>query len=296
MRDCLIPFALIHCLLYSTLIGQVETVIPDQPEIIVVNTGQLDAFQNLEIGNYAIALEQFDKMLKEKPRYISALIGRAKSLFQLKRYQEAHDAYLKVLKKNAFDVHSLEGLGSSALFLNQTDLALSYFIKALDLKPDNARIYHAIAVSQICNSDYLNAAESAKMASLMYNKKGLEAPYSLIIAYFSYAQMNDKGNMQQVLSYSKKLDFSPEWPLPIIEYIKGEIEAPELISMVRSLKEEIEAHTYIGLKLKFDKDYQASLRHLNWAAKKDDGNVLETLVAKYTLEELKEDISHALNY
>ena len=92
MRDCLITFALIHCLLYSTLIGQVETVIPDQPEIIVVNTGQLDAFQNLEIGNYAIALEQFEQLLKEAPRYISALIGRAKSLFQLRKYQEAHDA------------------------------------------------------------------------------------------------------------------------------------------------------------------------------------------------------------
>ena len=296
MRGYLFTFALIHCLLYSTLIGQVETVIPDQPEVILVNTKQVDAFQNLEVGNYAIALEQFDKMLKEKPHYISALIGRAKSLFQLKRYQEAHDAYLKVLKKNAFDVHSLEGLGSSALFLNQTDLALSYFIKALDLKPDNARIYHAIAVSQICNSDYANAAESAKIASLMYNKKGFEAPYSLIIAYFSYAQINDSNNMQQLLSYMKKSNFSPTWPSPVIDFIEDKIKASDLITMVRSLKEEIEAHTYIGLKFKFDKDYRASLRHLNWVAKKDDGNVLETLVAKYTLEQLKEDISHALNY
>lgn len=296
MRDCLLPFALIHCLLYSTLIGQVETVIPDQPEVIVVNTGQLDAFQNLEIGNYAIALEQFEQLLKEKPHYISALIGRAKSLFQLRKFQEAHDAYLKVLEKNASDIHSLEGLGSSALFLNQTDLALSYFNKALDLKPDNARIYHAIAVSQICNSDYLNAAESAKMASLMYNKKGLEAPYSLIIAYFSYAQMNDRENMQQVLSYSKKLDFSPEWPLPIIEYMKGEIEASELISIVQSDKEEIEAHTYIGLQLQLDGEFQASKKHLNWVQKSNRNDIIETLIAKHMLEQSEEGISHAFHY
>ena len=83
MRDCLIPFALIHFILYSNLIGQIETVIPEQPEIIVVNTGQLDAFQNLEIGNYAIALEQFEQLLKEKPNYISALIGRAKAFYNL---------------------------------------------------------------------------------------------------------------------------------------------------------------------------------------------------------------------
>lgn len=155
----------------------------------------------------------------------------------------------------------------------------------MDLKPDNAKIYHAIAVSQICNSDYHNAAESAKMASLMYNKKGLEAPYSLIIAYFSYAQINDKDNMQQVLSFSKKLDFSPEWPLPIIEYMKDEIEAPELISMVQSDKEEIEAHTYIGLQLQLDGEFQDSQKHLNWVQKSNRNDIIETLIAKHMLEQ-----------
>ena len=296
MRDRLIPFALIHCLLYSTLIGQVETVIPDQPEVIVVNTGKLDAFQNLEIGNYAIAFEQFEQLLKEKPDYISALIGRAKCLFQLRKYKEAHDAYLKVLEKNASDIHTLEGLGRSALFLNQTDLGLFYFNKALDLKPDSARIYHAIAISQICNSDYLNAAESAKMASLMYNKKGLEAPYSLIIAYFSYAQINDRENMKEVLSYINKLDFSPEWPLPIIEYIRGKIEVPELISMVQSDNEEIEAHTYIGFQLQLNREFQASKKHLNWVQKSNRNDIVETLIAKHMLEHSEERISHAFHY
>ena len=97
MRDYLLPFALLYYLLFSTLIGQVETEIPDQPGVILVNTGKLDAFQNLEFGNYAIALEQFEELIKEKPHYISALIGRAKSLFQIGEYQEAQDAYLKVL-------------------------------------------------------------------------------------------------------------------------------------------------------------------------------------------------------
>ena len=239
MKDHLSPCALIYCLFFLTLNGQVETIFPDQPDIILVQTDRLDAFQNLEAGNYELALEQFDQLLKEKPNYISALMGKAKGLLQSGQYQEAYDTYLKVLAKDPSDHYSLKGIGNAALFLDQADIALSYYKRALVFKPSDAQLYEAIAVSQMCTNDYLNAAESAKMASLMYNKKGIEAPYSLILAYFSFAQINDKENMQQVLSYGKKFNFKQRWPTPVVQYIKGEINASELISLVQSEKEEI---------------------------------------------------------
>ena len=296
MNVSLLSFTLFLCFCFLNLNGQVETMIPDQPEVIIVNTGQLDAFQNLEAGNYNLALEQFDQLLKEKPTYVSALMGRAQSLFQLSKYQDAYDTYLKVYERNASDIYSLEGLGNSALFLEQPELALAHFKKALALKPDNGQIYHTMAVSQICNNDYLNAATSAKMASLMLNKKGLEAPYSLILAYFCFAEINDKENMQLVLSYSKNSHFTRAWPAPIIQFIKGEINAPELISLVQSEEEEIEAHVYIGLKLKYDEQYKASEMHLNWVKNSGRNDVLETLIAKHILKQSKGTISHALHF
>lgn len=281
MKDYLLPCALIHCLVFFTLNGQVETSFPDQPDIIEVNTGELDAFQNLEAGNYNLALEQFDQLLKESPHYISAFMGKAKSLFQLGQYQEAFDTYLKASEKDAFDISSLEGLGNSALFLDQIDLALSYYSKVLVIKPDHAKIYHAIAVSHMCKNDYLNAAESAKIASLMYNKKGMHSPYSLILAYFSYALMDDKENMNQLLNYTKSFSFSGTWPSPIIRLIQGEIESFELISLVQSEKQEIEAHTYIGLKLRLDREFNASKMHLDWVRKSKTSDLLEALIAKH---------------
>ena len=178
MKDHLSPCALIYCLFFLTLNGQVETIFPDQPDIILVQTDRLDAFQNLEAGNYELALEQFDQLLKAKPNYISALMGKAKSHLQSGQYQKAYDTYLKVLAKDPSDHYSLKGIGNAALFLDQADIALSYYKRARVFKPSDAQLYEAIAVSQMCTNDYLNAAESAKMASLMYNKKGIEAPYS----------------------------------------------------------------------------------------------------------------------
>ena len=285
MKDHLSPCALIYCLFFLTLNGQVETIFPDQPDIILVQTDRLDAFQNLEAGNYELALEQFDQLLKEKPNYISALMGKAKSHLQSGQYQEAYDTYLKVLAKDPSDHYSLKGIGNAALFLDQADIALSYYKRALVFKPSDAQLYEAIAVSQMCTNDYLNAAESAKMASLMYNKKGIEAPYSLILAYFSYAQINDKENMQQVLSYGTKFNFKQRWPTPVVKHIKGEINAYELISLVQSEKEEIEAHTYIGLKLRLNEQFDESEIHLSWAKDSGRNDILETLIAKHILRQ-----------
>jgi len=285
MKDHFSPCALIYCLFFLILDGQVETIFPDQPDVILVQTDRLDAFQNLEAGNYELATEQFDQLLKEKPNYISALMGKAKSHLQTGQYQEAYETYLKVLAKDPSDHYSLKGIGNAALFLDQADIALSYYKRALVFKPFDAQLYEEIAVSQMCTNDYLNAAESAKMASLMYNKKGIEAPYSLILAYFSYAQINDKDNMQEVLSYGKKFNFKQRWPTPVVQYINGEINASELISLVQSEKEEIEAHTYIGLKLRLNEQFDESEIHLSWAKDSGRNDILETLIAKHILRQ-----------
>ena len=190
IKDCLLLYALFYCIVFSNLYGQVETTMPDQPEVIIVNTIQLDAFQNLEAKNYELAIEQFDQLLKERPNYISALMGKAKSYLEFGQYQEAYDAYLKALEKDPSDHYSLEGLGHAAMFLNQADLALTYYKRALVYRPYDAQLYEAIAVSQICTNNYLNAAESAKMASLMYNKKNM---------------FNDRA-LEETTSYEKKLE------------------------------------------------------------------------------------------
>ena len=63
MKDYLSPCALIYCLFFLTLNGQVETIFPDQPDIILVQTDRLDAFQNLETGNYELALDQIGPII-----------------------------------------------------------------------------------------------------------------------------------------------------------------------------------------------------------------------------------------
>ena len=53
----------------------------------------------------------------------------------------------------------------------------------------------------------------------------------------------------------------------------------------KSDKEEIEAHTYIGLQLQLYGEFQASKKHLNWVQKSNKNDIIETLIAKHMLEQ-----------
>ena len=264
-----------------SLHGQVETYAYGSPEIIEVNSMSRDAFQQLDIGDYDGALVQFNQILESKPDYTSALMGRAKCLFELGQYLDAFDSYLKVVNKDARDVYALEGLGNSALYLNQFDQALNYYHKAISIYPENSTVYHSMAVALICQKNYEKATEYLKTAILMYNKRGLDAPYSLLLSYVCYAQSKSQVRINELLRYIKSFNFSPTdgWVTDLLRYIQGDIESTTLLAKVVSREQEVEAHTYIGFKLLFLGDKERSEQHLKWVRSIEDYHSIETIIA-----------------
>lgn len=240
-----------------------------------------DAFQQLDHGDYEGALIQFNQLLESNPYYVSALMGKAKCLFELGQYLEAFDSYLKVVDKDESDVYALEGLGNTALYLNQFDQALNYYQKAISIYPENSTIYHSMAVALLCQKNYKMATEHLKTAILMHNKKGLEAPYSLLLSYVCYAQSKSESRVDELLRYIKSFNFSPRnnWATKILRYIQGEIESTTLLANVVSRAQEIEAHTYIGFKLLFDGEKDRAEKHLEWVRSIEDYRSIETIIA-----------------
>ncbi len=55
------------------------------------------AWELLDAGKPAQALEIFDRLLQTYPNHAPTLVGRANSLYELKRYQEAIATYKQAL-------------------------------------------------------------------------------------------------------------------------------------------------------------------------------------------------------
>ena len=172
------------------------------------------------------------------------------------------------------------GRGLAAFNLENFDEALNSFEHATADQPVNGFFYESIAWTLMCRGEYSKAAESAKTASLMYNREGEASLYPLLIAYFSYLEIGDIDNAQKTLKYAQQNIRARDWPLPVLQYISGTISKEELIGSVTNTAEETEAHTYIGLVLRLHGETAAAAKHLAWVRDRGDPRVFEHTLAR----------------
>jgi hypothetical protein len=147
-------------------------------------------------------------------------------------------------------------------------------------QPVNGFFYESLAWTQMCRGEFVDAAESAKKASLMYSRKGETSAYPLLIAYFSYHESGDAQNALHTLGYANKNKPVNQWPAPVIDYLSEKIGEADLISFVTNPAEETEAHTYIGLYLRLLGETDAADQHLQWVSQNGNSQVFEYTLAR----------------
>ena len=254
-----------------------------EPEIAPAKTSQVsvaEGYEQFKAGHLDEALAIFDKVLEKDSDNIEARFGQAVIFAEKKRHKDAFDAYNWITQQNPQHSGAWNGRGLAAFNLEDFDEALASFQRSVADQPVNGFYYESIAWAQMCRGKFQEAAESAKLALLMYNRKGITSLYPLLIAFFSYHESGDSENALRTLQYASKDKLTDHWPTPVIRYLNGKIDEAKLISFVSSLAEETEAHTYIGLYMRLLGETETANRHLNWVSQHGDSEVFEYTLAK----------------
>ena len=238
------------------------------------------AYELLELGDSLGALDHFQQALTVNAEDLSALLGQAMILADLGRHAEAYATYDNIVANYPRHAFAWNGRGLAAFNMEDFDTATSSFKQATTEQPINGFFYESLAWAQMCRGEFLGAATAAKIATLMYNKRGESSAYPLLIAYFAYLEADDQGNAQASLDYALRNKPLNVWPSPVIDYLAGSSTASELIGYVQNSAQETEAHTYIGLKLRTEGDEDAAKKHLEWVARNGDKRVFEYTLAR----------------
>lgn len=247
---------------------------------LVENPLVTQAYNALEMGQTADALAMFEQVSESEAGNVPALLGRALIYSEQERHAQAFSAYDQILLHHPSHAFAWNGRGLAAFNLEDFDEALSSFKRATQDQPVNGFFYESLAWTQMCRGEFSDAAESAKTSMLMYTRNGEKAVYPLLIAYFSYLESGDIENARRSLNYAQN-NYDPNlWPAPIVDYLVGEINQSDLISFVMDSTEETEAHTYIGLKMRSEKQLAAADLHLNWVSRNGDSRVFEYTLAR----------------
>lgn len=244
------------------------------------HTKTAEAYQLLESGNTAAALEKFEFALKENTADLSARLGQAMIFAEQQRHTDAFNAFDTIVDQHPRHAFAWNGRGLAAFNLENFDQALLSFEQATAEQPLNGFFYESLAWTLMCQGQFQEAAKSAKQATLMYHRNKESSAYPLLIAYFSYLETGDLRNAQTTLRYAAENKPLNQWPSPVVDYLQGTITQNELISYVSDTTQETEAHTYIGLKLRGDGQLDSARKHLSWVAQHGDPRVFEYTLAR----------------
>lgn len=277
-------FGIVALILLSALPFMVlaqETIESAHTLQIIQNNPQVnEAYELFAAGQSEAALEQFQTALSDDSADLSAQLGRAMVFADLQRHKDAFSSYNDIVLQHPKHAFAWNGRGLAAFNMEDFDEALNSFEQATSGRPINGFFYETLAWTHMCRGEYSEAIVSAKTAALMYNRKREDSIYPMLITYFAYAETGDFESARKALNYAYQNKPANRWPSPIIDYIAGNINEAELISSVNSIGQETEAHAYIGLRHRINKELEVSKRHLNWVARNGDPRVFEYTLSR----------------
>lgn len=102
----------------------------------------------LAAGDFAGALERYERVLAADPNFSSALYYKGVALNALRRYEEALACFEALIAEDPRDAGALECKGAALNGLARHEESLKFYKKALELEPANAR--SLIAAAGLC--------------------------------------------------------------------------------------------------------------------------------------------------
>ena len=239
-----------------------------------------EAYQKLQSGDTQAALADFKAALSKNADDLSALLGSAMIYADLAEHDMAFKTYSEIVERYPNNAFAWNGRGLAAFNMEDFDEALSSFENATVDRPVNGFFYESLAWTRMCRGEFDEAADTAKTATLMYNRKGENTVYPLLIAYFSYLEADRLREATATLKYASQNKPVNQWPAPVVDYLTGAIDQSELISYVMDSAQETEAHTYIGLRLRVEGKTDLADKHLHWVSQHGDERVFEYTLAR----------------
>jgi tetratricopeptide (TPR) repeat protein len=259
---------------------------------------------NDALQRYAEAIEAYKTASKLNPKLFSAYHNLGNDYLKTGRVQAAADAYGQALQLEPDNLSSRAGLGSAYIRLGRTEEGLTQLREVVRRNPNNpniqidlARAYNHLgryeeavgsfsevirlvprfptAYFERCLANLYTgqseaaASDAAKFLELT-NWHNERAQYMVIIAALGYERAGRDSEKTKVLSTAVERAQTSLWPYPIIQYLRGEISAPDLLARATDNDKQTEVHAYLGMHLSTSGQATEALHHLQWV--KENGN------------------------
>lgn len=217
----------------------------------------------LRKGRHREAIAAFDKAIRLNPRSAETYNGRGIAYDELIQYERAIKDYDAALALNPKYAEAYFNRGNAYSDLGQSERAIKDYDEAIRLDQNNSGAYYNRGVAHM----NLGHSEVAADAQAYLNLKGWKderAQYMVIFGYIGDRRAQRDTEARKLLDEAATQCDKTVWPYPVIQYLRHEISAKDLLAAATDLNKKTEAETYLGLDLSLSGRQEEALTHLKW--------------------------------
>ena len=309
---------------YSSL-GQYERAIDDLNKAIALDPKNPGARTNIGlafymIGQYDRAVEDLSEAVKLAPSNAIVHLNRANVYARLGFKQQAIGDYETANHLNPRLIASyggtarlLEEMGRQSLALRNDNItpkpdsgavaldlanghalrsrgdwagAIAVYNRVLEHDPKQSEVYVARGWARLCAGVH-GADRDARSFLDLEGWRHRLSPYMALLGFLGSRQAGRESDAQTFLDEAIANTAPGTWPLPVLKYLRHDLNTEALLKSAAGETQETEAHTVVALEMLHRGDRKQALTHLRWVRDQGKTGSIASDLARATLERLE---------
>lgn len=271
---------------YDRAIVDLSEAIALEPKNAVTHFNRAEVF--IRLGMRERALEDFTESVRLAPKLAPAYAAIGRIEAQLGRREEAMRDFDMALKLDPKRM----GL---AIYPDRGDLrrqegdwsgALADYDQAIAFQPKRADLYVARGWARLGSGAEWADNDALAYLSIKGWHDGL-SPYMAILAALGARGTPREADARRVLDEAIINSPRRAWPVPVLHYLRGDIDEPRLFRAAGNLRQQAEAHAFVGLLRLQAGDRDGALAHLRDARDHGAAGSIAVDVARAALRRLE---------
>jgi tetratricopeptide (TPR) repeat protein len=199
-------------------------------------------------------------------------------------------AFEQATKANANHPHAWLGLSAATLMMHRDAQSGAAFARALSIE-SNPEYYldRAYIALRIGRNDV--AAEAAQRYVESVGLAETSAQYAAFLGAVARRRAGHAAEADAVLAAAQSTVRQGAWTASVLEFLRGQLDASQLLDKAKTNGQRTEAHTYIGLTLNDASRREEAVEHLRWVVERGAKNYTEYALARNELARLRHDAS-----
>jgi tetratricopeptide (TPR) repeat protein len=261
-------------------------------------------YAHLRLGNYNESVNALKAAIEMDETYIKAYSNLGQAYFLLGRHEEAAEILKQAVRinPNEWEPHSVLGRtymileryenaaellgeairidptkptdhfgrGAALAQIGRYEEAVESFTQGLTLRPQETQAYRSRAYANLNLGRGKAAAADAQEFLKISGGQNKHFLYMKLVIYLGNLQAGNQAEASQALEeITARSDYS-EWPIPVIQHLRREMSAQDLLSKADDGDKKTEANAYIGLNLSLSGKGAEAVTYLQWV--KENGN------------------------